>query len=323
MDYLRTGKDIDYGIRRSYVNFSSLLSVVPYGATVNTAQIRILRDSGSGNINLKASRVTSSWDSNTLTWNLANPSGNPNYTTTSEGTGTLEQNASYYYYSMYVTYWVQQFRSGAATNYGFCIRDQVENNTNVWATWRSSDYNLDQTGPVLIVDYNGGASSHGCKPYYATVSNGINCQGYAFWTHNWPMAWYYPIENYCLSSTNTIEQKLDKVKVALEINWLPSAFPGGKWENVTNSGGVNATLTSNQWLVCLRVGYKAVNGVNEFDAHFWYKTNTGQWAHKLSGGGASELLGTDTPNTSSSNGWKNFGITGFYDSSIYYYRLTM
>ena len=59
---------------------------------------------------------------------------------------------------MDVTYWIQQFKAGTA-NYGFCIRDDVENNTNVWGTWRSSDYSLGTDGPVLIVDYTGGSSS--------------------------------------------------------------------------------------------------------------------------------------------------------------------
>ena len=59
------------------------------------------------------------------------------------------------------------------------------------------------------------------------------------------------------------------------------------------------------------------------DYHFWYRTDTGEWANKHgSQGTGSELLGDDLPTDNDSIGWYIGSFPQFYNSDIIYYVLT-
>lgn len=191
-----------------------------------------------------------------------------------------------------------------------------------------------------------------CKEYFpitkdenSDMRSTVNCQGYAFWTHDNPQTWL----NYSYSQLDAwtdVNDALAKTKNRLETNWLNIYF-SGRWEDVTNNGGMNARLEKNQWLIAMRVGiddfyeprnnpfhmpsssalYISINGVlfskfNTYDYHFWYRDNTGRWNNKHGFGGTnSETLGYVLPTDNISDGWELYGIQ-YYNSGIVYYRIT-
>jgi len=175
----------------------------------------------------------------------------------------------------------------------------------------------------------------GCKPYYPiTAGSGesttINCQGYAFWTHDKPDDWSSPTEESIIQNTftNSNEALYGKgqnpgYKELLENNWLDIVFPG-KWEKVTsNDGGWDVNLESNQWLVAFRVGLRDYEDTRMLDYHFWYRTDEGKWVNKHSNDGSgSEELGNDLPSDETSIGWDWGDFQGFYDSDLIYYVIT-
>ena len=181
----------------------------------------------------------------------------------------------------------------------------------------------------------------GCKPYNAIVSASdpeyelINCHGYAFWsTSNLPVDRWIPGYTQLANNCSNSNQYLSMVKTRLENNWLDKELGSRYWEDVTNNGGINADLADNQWLVAMRCGFHIVDGVAIYDYHFWYRTDTGEWANKHGYNSPSEALGTDLPTTANSIGWALSGYTiingvvyqyeypNFYDSTIVYYRIT-
>lgn len=175
-------------------------------------------------------------------------------------------------------------------------------------------------------------SSAGCKEYYyieenTSESRTINCQGYAFWTHDLDFNWYLPYESMFIENYNTSNEYLygnDRImgmKYLLETNWLNIRFEG-RWNEVYSSNnGWDVDLEDNQWLVVFRVGW--IDEFELYDYHFWYRTNTGIWANKhgWQNNSGSELL-SDMPSDDDSSGWSLDFIPEFYNSDIIYYVIT-
>lgn len=88
----------------------------------------------------------------------------------------------------------------------------------------------------------------------------------------------------------------------------------GRWKEVS---GPNVTLASNQWMIVMRIGKQGEN----YDYHYWYRTNDGPWANKHGQTPSVLLPASDMPTTNSSSGWTLNGKTGFYNSSIVYCQL--
>ena len=127
--YLRTGRDDDFYIRRSFLRFNlpSALS----GSTVAEAYIMIHKSSGA-TPDVKAYHVTGSWSSSTLTWNNM-----PGYTTSNaSGTATLTSND---WYKITILPIAARWASGEYTNYGVVLKDATESGTSQWTTFHSSD----------------------------------------------------------------------------------------------------------------------------------------------------------------------------------------
>ena len=127
--YLRTGRDDDFYVRRSFLRFNlpSALS----GSTVAEAYIMIHKSSGA-TPDVKAYHVTGSWSSSTLTWNNM-----PGYTTSNaSGTATLTSND---WYKITILPIAARWASGEYTNYGVVLKDATESGTSQWTTFHSSD----------------------------------------------------------------------------------------------------------------------------------------------------------------------------------------
>ena len=130
-DYLRTGRDDPYGIRRSYIKFSIPDSVPRYGIT--SACLDLEKKSGV-DPTVKAYRCIGSWSSSTITWN-----NKPSYTTSYQSTTSTLRSGSTTWYRMNVTDIVKRWLDGTYSNYGFVIKDITENDSTHWTTFYSSD----------------------------------------------------------------------------------------------------------------------------------------------------------------------------------------
>lgn len=127
-NYLRTGMDDDYYIRRSYIKFD-----IPASASKNIASALIyMRKYSGATPSVSAYRITSEWSSSSVTWN-----SKPSYTTAhGSNTATLKSDG---WYSLDVTRIVSLWQKGVYSNYGFLIKDSTEDNTSHWTTFYSSD----------------------------------------------------------------------------------------------------------------------------------------------------------------------------------------
>ncbi|MCQ2428242.1 MAG: RICIN domain-containing protein [Clostridia bacterium] len=176
------------------------------------------------------------------------------------------------------------------------------------------------------------AMYYGCRDYLEISSRNdplysqMNCLGYAFNITNctnislWDNQYVYNMALRVAEPDDLLEIALSNLSV-----FLDDAIGENNWECVTNQGGINATLSDNQWLVAMRVGLHSEGDINTYvfaDYHFWYRTSSGEWANKHGIDSYSQILGNNLPTDDDSIGWSMDGITGFYDSRIEYFRIT-
>ncbi|MBQ9342317.1 MAG: DNRLRE domain-containing protein [Lachnospiraceae bacterium] len=125
---LRTGKNNDYGICRTYIKFN-----IPSSVTTHIASAKVfLKQSGGVLPNIKAYRVTSSWNSTTITWN-----NKPTYTAISSSNYATQENDNWF--SLDIEKMVSAWRKGTFYNYGLLITDVNEGNTSQWTAFYSSN----------------------------------------------------------------------------------------------------------------------------------------------------------------------------------------
>ena len=220
---------------------------------------------------------------------------------------------------------------GTSTNTSFVVTDLSPNTT----------YEIRVYSEAGLVAWSGTRSKasksaidstliyYGAKPYVQENSL-LNCQEYAFFIANDSLDWMTWDDMHYLEEAEgkTLQQMLDYFRALLEDSgkFLDIYFPG-KW-TASDSIFTLSSMRSNQWIVCMRAGRQFVyNSYKEcsewdFDYHFWYRTDTGRWAHK-NGLNDSKLLDADDhPTNDSSPGWARSGKSPFYDSDIRYYRVS-
>lgn len=128
-NWLKTGHDEDFGIRRSYVRFNLPSFIIE--SSVLTAYVNIKYYGGNAP-GLEAYRVMGSWTSSSLTWN-----NRPRYNTVNSSTGMTALSNDWY--RLYVTDIVRGWYAGDYNNSGFVIKDKTESTTSHWTTFYSSD----------------------------------------------------------------------------------------------------------------------------------------------------------------------------------------
>ena len=133
MNYLWTGKNSLYNVCRSYIKFT-LPSTLTSSYYVTNADLRIEKYAGSIP-KVRALRVGGSWTSSGITWNNK-PSG---YTTGQSAVMTGYTGYSGNWYRTDVTNTVSMWVRGVATNYGFILKDNTEDDTSQFTTFYSSD----------------------------------------------------------------------------------------------------------------------------------------------------------------------------------------
>ena len=221
---------------------------------------------------------------------------------------------------------------GTSTNTSFVVTDLSPNTT----------YEIRVYSEAGLVAWSGTRSKasksaidstliyYGAKPYVQENSQEINCQYYAYFVTYDNLEWisFQDLEYLRNPDGKTPQQLYDRFKSLLEDTgkFLDTQFPN-KWA-ASDSLFTSSSMKSDQWIVCMRTGkqfvYNHDKRINnwKFDYHFWYRTDTGRWAHK-SGSHPSVLLSTsDHPSNDSSPGWVLDGVSPFYDSVTRYYRVS-
>ena len=142
-EYLRTGKDTTYGVRRTYIKFNIPSSVPQY--SVISATLDMERTSGVAPTT-KAYRCQYSWSSSTITWANARDAlvnGSP---------VSFPYSSANIWYSINVSTIVKQWVNEGLPNYGFVLADQTESSTSHWTTFYSSDA-VSPHKPELLITY--------------------------------------------------------------------------------------------------------------------------------------------------------------------------
>ena len=125
---LRTGKNTDYGICRTYIKF-----FIPSSVTTHIASAKVfLKQSGGSLPNIKAYRVTSSWSPTTITWN-----NKPTYTAVGHSNSAVQENDNWF--SLNIEKMVSAWRKGTFYNYGLLISEVNEGDNSQWTAFYSSN----------------------------------------------------------------------------------------------------------------------------------------------------------------------------------------
>lgn len=169
--------------------------------------------------------------------------------------------------------------------------------------------------PYITVKYfyNG---AKGARYVPKTDYRNINCQAYAFFRTKTDAEAFYPYDHTYEYINLEKNEALEKTKVEMK-KWLNNTFTSSRWREVER---FDATLSSNEWLVCMRVG--VIKG-SAYDYHFWYRADDGKWYNKHGWKNASECVEgvIDPSKADSSSGWSLDGYTNFYSSDTVYYAI--
>lgn len=303
-NWLHTGRDDSYYIRRTYIKFDLPSGIQSNGIT--SAYINLKYYSGSVP-SIKAYRTTGSWASSSLTWN-----NKPSYTTTN-----ASANAALYsdnWYRMYVTSIVKSWYAGTFSNYGFVLKDATESGTSQWTTFYSSDA-ASPNKPELHINY----VYYGTRPYQSTNRDDINCMGYALEYASYISG---PMLNLSLNEMKgKTTAQLQTYLAEKAESWMTTNLGASNYGVISN---YNSDINTGWYRIILRVGFVDADGdgvydINEiFDYHWWYQTNTGDWADKL--GSLPSQYRNNTYNVNPANQtWQN-GIL-YYNSAGKFYQV--
>lgn len=295
---------------RTYIKFN-LPTNIP-AANITSAYLRIERISYAVPT-IKAYMVTGDWASSSVTWN-----NKPGYTSTYAS--STASNDSGNWYRMYATTLVQKWIDGAYNNYGFVLKEPSESDTNQKTRFYSSDASSPHKPELHIVfssyDY------YGNRAYESSTGSGQNCMGYALDYPDFIDFYDLGMSHSVLNGYTTTSQLLNYTKSRSEY-WMNNHAIG--YDSLSS---YNSYIYSGQYRVVLRVGYEDLNANNQFDwnsgwgdlfdYHWWYQTNTGQWAEKA-GSTSSRLIPNTTGNTNPYYvTWDGY-VT--YNSSCVYYGI--
>ena len=308
---LWTGGKYRTNAMRTYMKFA-LPTNIP-AANVTSAYISI-KKRAYATPGIKAYRVTSNWTSSTVKWN-----SKPDYTT-AYGSGTAF-NYSGSWYRMRVDDLVKNWFDGVYSNYGFVLKEPSESSTSQKTKFYSSDA-PSPNKPELIINFSS-YNYYGNRSYEYSSGYGQNCMGYAIDYPQYITGGDLNMTNSYLNSISTTSQLLNYTKSKSQ-TWMSNNSVG--YDSLT---AYNSYINSNQYRIVLRVGYVDVNGDGDFDNssgygdlwdyHWWYQTDTGQWAEKLAHLSSHTISGTSGSTNPYSVTWQNGTL--YYNSSCVYYAI--
>jgi hypothetical protein len=133
---------------RAYLQFS--LASIPTDVAIVSARLALwyYQTTGSGAAPIGAYLVLGAWDESTITWN-----NQPTFATTPEYTLTVPATVSNDWVYWYITNMVKGWWEGSILNYGLMLKDTDESTIEAWKSFFSSDRDIAETHPVLIITY--------------------------------------------------------------------------------------------------------------------------------------------------------------------------
>jgi len=277
---LWTGGADGYNAMRTYIKFN--LPTTINATQVTSAYIYLLKKDYQ-NPTIRAHLVTEDWSSSSVTWN--NKPAYNEYIYSSQAVNTVGN-----WYGLNITdiliYWMENY---TFPNYGVVLKEPNENNSGQKTKFYSSDA-PSPNKPELVINY----ITFGSRPYQETSRTDINCMGYAL---ECP---YYIGKNYDAVQyaavpvhLNIVDEdvygftlsELQEYIQARSEDWMSSeeGIGGTNWELLQS---YNSEIDDNCYRVVLRVGFHDVNNNEildvdeEYDYHWWYQTDSGDWAEK-------------------------------------------
>jgi hypothetical protein len=166
---------------------------------------------------------------------------------------------------------------------------------------------------------------YGNRAFEYSTGYGQNCMGYAINYHQYITANDLNMTDSELNSIITTSQLLNYIKTKAQ-TWMSNNSVG--YDSLT---AYNSSINSiNKYRVVLRVGYIDVNDDGDFDYnsgnegdvydyHWWYQTNTGQWAEKLAQLESHTISGTSGSTNPYYVTWQNDDL--YYNSLCVYYEI--
>jgi hypothetical protein len=309
---LWTGGLYNTNAMRTYIKFY-LPTNIP-AANVTSAYLRI-KQNAYATPTIRANKVTEPWSITGITWN-----NRADYTTVNQS-GIAIQDAPAWY-RMYTTAIVQEWLDGDS-NYGFCVREYYEDNTNQKTRYYSSNAPYPNR-PELVINFSS-YNYYGPRPYTFMQNVDINCVGYA----NYYSAWGYLNPTYEGLNACTSEAELWSYSQNLALVWL-SAHKSGKYRLLSS---YDSYIYSDEWRVVFRMGYQDLNqdGViffspppntaDSYDCHLWFQTSTGQWAEKSGIADSNLVSGTNGTTNPYNVNWPDGSIDYFYHSDCMYFAI--
>lgn len=286
-NYLRTGWDSNYNVRRSYIKFDIPTSVMGKAVTLSYMSLK-MHDYGNAPT-VKAYRVTGSWSASTITWNNKPVSSSTDVSEIAE----------------------------PKTNYGFMVKDATESGLGNWATFYSANESSTNS-PQLRIRY---VNYLGSRSYQlAGESYQANCMGYALEYLD-----YITAED--LSRTIAYYDGFDLASILDDIRsmsqlWMTDNILDNNWMTIDS---YDSDIPEGWFRVALRVGIKNDNGngvydhggLERWDYHWWYQTKNvfGDWAEKR-GPSAAELIFNSNGLDPAASAWHDF-----YSSDAVYYAI--
>lgn len=316
---LWTGGQLGSNAMRALIRFDLPSSIS--ASQLTRASLRI-RKKEHQSPSIVANRITSSWTSNTATWN-----NQPGYT--SFGCSDVCHAEGSDWYGMDVTTIVYNWLNGSYSNYGFLLREQSESSSSQKTKYYSSDSGYPNR-PELVLYY---VNNIGSRKYQQAPSDlyvnppRTNCMGYALEINAW-------IDNDTLGIVENDmvgmnkEQMLNYIAGKIEIWMTNNNNIGSGNYSVLSAYDSNINTSSPGWYrVALRVGLDddvTVNNKYDLGEHFgfhWrYQTTSGHglWADKP--GNLPSIKRADTNGKDpGASYWNSMVMT--YSSSVKYYQI--
>lgn len=334
-DYLKTGFAASGKEQWSLMKFELYTDAT--ASTITSAKIRLEKHSGTSPSSLYARRITSSWSSSSVTY-ATKPSVSTSTSASNRSAKGVSDGDNWY--SLSVTTMVKNMLNGTA-NYGWKIYDSGLTGTQS-TSYYSSDY-ISPHRPELVINYSTTSTAdYGDRAYESSTGSGQNCMGYALDVNEYIGPSILFSSPYATTSDQSAFNQVDSIEDGLiiierlSLRYMNENIGGDNYE-ILNA--YNSSINNGRYRAVLRFGIKERDGspgyiikynddpnlplYDDWDYHWWYQTNTGQWAEKKSSGSSQRIDGTNgtTNPGSSSNLSKWSGDSVNYTSTCKYYAI--
>lgn len=283
---LWTGGALGTNAMRTYLKFS--IPTYISANQVSSAYVYLLQKDHQPPT-IRAYRVSGSWTSSAITWNSKPPFSSFDYS-------GVAINTVGNWYGLDVTTLIRGWLSAEYSYYGFVLKEPSETSSSQKTKFYSSDA-PSPNKPELVITYSENVTDgldafYGFRPYQETSLRYVNCMGYAL-----EYASYINYQDLGIvpeELTGKTVAELESYIANKSEDWMDVNIESENWDTIdTYNSGINPDW----YRVVLRVGFDDKNGngvldnnydetdsrYEQYDYHWWYQTDTGDWADKRGG----------------------------------------